>query len=97
MSYPFGLMVGRAIAPQEIPVLVDLGNVNDRATRNCADRLIAAGVGRKNLSIEGFNRVLMRLPPKKADALIKRFRLVPGNTYWQCTHSRRGIAQPGGA
>lgn len=87
-----GLMVDRCINPAAVPVLVDLGSVNDKASRDCADRLMAAGIAKKNFSIEGFNRLLVKLPPKKADTIIGRFRFVPGQTYFQCTHSRRGIA-----
>ena len=86
-----GLMTDRVINPAAIPVLVDLGSVNDKPSRDCADRLMAAGVAKSNFSIEGFARLLVKLPPKKADAIIRRFRFVAGATYFQCTHSRRGI------
>ena len=84
-----GLMVDRVINPASIQVLVDLGSVNDKRSRDCADRLMAAGVARKNFSIEGFARLLVKLPPRKAPELIKRFRFAEGTTYFQCTHHRR--------
>lgn len=86
-----GLMTDRAINPASIPVLVDLGSVNDKVSRDCADRLMAAGIAKSNFSIEGNARLLVKLPPKKADEIVRRFRFVPGTTYFQCTHSRRGI------
>lgn len=84
-------MVERYLTPASIPVLVDLGYVNDKPSLDCADRLMAAGISRKNFSIEGHARLLVKLPPKKAAAIIKKFRFVEGVTYWQCTHSRRGL------
>jgi len=87
----FGLMVDRHMAPDKIPVLVDLGSVEDKKSRDCADRLMAAGVSRKNFSIEGNRRLLVRLPPLKSIDLIRRFRFETGGTYWQCTHHRRGL------
>lgn len=86
-----GLMVDRCINPEAIPVLVDLGSVNDKASRDCADRLMDAGIGRKNFSIEGFARLLVKLPPRKSQEIINRFRFEPRSTYWQCTHCRSGL------
>lgn len=86
-----GLMVDRRMNPASIPVLVDLGSLNDKASRDCADRMMAAGVSKKNFSVEGFNRLLVKLPPKIAPAIIKRFRIKEGAAYWQCTHSRNNL------
>ena len=89
----FGLMVDRCIAPDKIPVLVDLGYVNDKPTRDRGDALMKAGVSRRNFSIEGHGRLLVKFPPKKADALLGQFRaIVPGSTYFQTTHHWRGLA-----
>lgn len=87
------LMNARCINPASVPVLVDLGYLDDRKARECADRLMAAGIARRNFSIEGFRRLLVKLPPKKAPNIIKRFRFVAGETYFTCTHSRRGLAR----
>lgn len=88
----FGLMADRAMAPNKIPVLVDLGRVDDKSARDCADRLMAAGVSRKNFSIEGAARLLVKLPPRKSAAIIKRFRFRECSTYFQCTHCRAALA-----
>ncbi len=84
----FGLMVARAMDPATVPTLVDLGPVNDKAARDCANRLRAASLSKRNFSIEGFGRLLVSLPPAKAERIIKRFRFKKGATYWQCTHHR---------
>lgn len=86
-----GLMVDRCIAPDSVPILVDLGNVNDQATRDRADAISAAGISRKNFSCEGNARLLLKLPPKKADVIFGAFPIVLGSTYWQTTHHWRGI------
>ena len=87
----FGLMVQRAMNPARIPVLVDLGSVDVKETRDCADRLMAAGVHRRNFSIEGHGRLLVKLPTKHAASIIRRFRFQTDVTYWQCTHRRRNL------
>ena len=86
-----GLMVDRAMRPETIPVLVDLGYVKDKAARDCADRLRRAGIGTRCFSIEGYGRLLVALPKSKADRIIARFRFRETSTYWQCTHSRQGL------
>jgi hypothetical protein len=80
-----GLMVGRAIDPAGTPILIDLGRVDDQRTRDAADKIRAAGVGRKNFSIEGAGRLLVKLPLAKAK-LLDVFPINAGATYWQCTH-----------
>lgn len=87
------LMLERAYDPENVPVLVDLGYVEDKASRDCADRLMNAGVGKSRFSIEVFNRLLVSLPKTKADKIIKRFRFKEGPAYWQCTHSRSGLLE----
>jgi hypothetical protein len=89
-------MVNRCIDPESIPVLVDLGYVNDKASRDFADRLMAAGISPKRFSIEAFGRLLVNLPPTKAGKIIKRFRLREGSTYFMCTHHRAAIAKASG-
>lgn len=79
-------MVSRCVDPSSVPVLVDMGSVDDQRARDNADALIAAGVSRKNISIEGNRRLLVKLPPKKAAGILSRFPIVAGATYWQCTH-----------
>jgi hypothetical protein len=82
-----GLMVERCVDPVSMPVLVDLGYVKENVSRDRADKLIAAGVAPRNFSIEGFGRLLVKLPPRKANAIFAKFRqIVPGSTYWQTTH-----------
>ena len=90
----FGLMLDRALSPDKIPVLVDLGSVNDKATRDRGDALMAAGMkAKRHFSIEGNSRLLMKVPPTKAEALFAQFpAIVPGSTYWQTTHHWRGLA-----
>ena len=85
------LMLARALSLASVPVLVDLGYLNDKASRDAADRLLAAGLSVRNLSIEGHNRLLAKLPPKKATALIERCELLEGGRYWQTTHRRKGL------
>lgn len=68
------------------PVLVDLGNVNEQATRDRGDALMAFGLSRKRFSIEGFNRLLVELPPRKVQAILGAFPIVEGSTYWRTTH-----------
>lgn len=86
----FGLMVERAMAPDKIPILIDLGSVEDKAARDRADALMAAGLSNKNFSIEGNRRLLVKVPPKKS-ALLNTFPIVAGSTYWQTTHHWRGL------
>lgn len=88
-----GLMVDRCISPASIPVLIDLGPLNEKPSRDRADALMAAGIGRSNFSIEGFGRLLVKLPKLKIEATFKAFpMIVPGSTYFQTTHHWRGLA-----
>lgn len=88
----FGLMVDRHMNPDSIPVLVDLGSVDQKASRDRADALIASGISRTNLSIEGFRRLLVKIPPRKIKKILEHFPIVEGATYWQTTHHWRGLA-----
>lgn len=86
----FGLMVDRRINPRAIPILVDLGYVDDKAARDRGDAMIAAGIAGRNFSIEGNRRLLVKVPPRKADVL-KSFPIVAGETYFMATHHWRGL------
>lgn len=82
-----GFMVDRHIDPASMPVLIDLGYVAEKPTRDRADKLTGAGLSSRNFSIEGFGRLLVKLPPKKAAAILKSFpEIVVGSTYFQTTH-----------
>jgi hypothetical protein len=88
-----GFMVDRCIDPARVSVLVDLGYVNETATRERGKALMAAGVSRRNFSVEGFGRLLVRFPPTKAPGLLERFPIVEGETYFMATHHWRGLRQ----
>jgi hypothetical protein len=83
-----GLMVEQAMrrAAGEPPeTVVDLGYVKDQATRDRADLLIAAGIGWRNFSLEGFGRLLVRIPPTKR-AVLARFPIREPGSYYGATH-----------
>lgn len=86
-----GFMVGRCINAEAVKTLVDLGYVSEQTTRDRYAALRKHGIARSNFSVEGFNRLLMKLPPRKADAALKAFPIVAGETYFQCTHHWRGL------
>lgn len=68
--------------------IVDCGYVRHPAARRNADRLLRY-VGRRNLAIVGFGRVLVRVPPTKR-SILRRFRSIkeePG--YCWTTHTYR--------
>ncbi len=88
----FGFMIDRCMAPESIPILVDLGYDGPEAVERWK-ALRAAGIGYRNFSCEGSQRLLMRLPPKKAAVILGEFPIVEGVTYWQTTHHWRGLAQ----
>ena len=90
-----GLMVDRCINQTSVPVLVDLGYVKDAGTKRLARRLMEYGVGRKNFSVEGFGRLLVKLPRATAAKTLDRFKrsIVAGACYWQTTHHRKGLSQ----
>lgn len=66
-------------------VLVDCGYVNHQKARDNAD-LLLKHVGKKNLSIEGFGRILIRIPPKKIDILKEFQEITEGPGYSWTTH-----------
>lgn len=92
LSRAFGLMAARFMEPKLIPVLVDLGYWDDPGIRERLVALRGAGIGLSNFSIEGHGRMLVRLPPRKANALLKKFPTIrAGSTYWQATHHWFGL------
>lgn len=80
-----GLMVERYIDPDATPVLVDLGYW-DKKSAERFEMLVAAGIGRRNFSIEGFNRLLVKIPKTKVSTILLEFPIVEGGEYWQTTH-----------
>lgn len=73
------------------PIIVDLGYVDDAETRAHGDALMASGIGRCNFSIEGFGRLLVKIPPRKLAAVLAEFPIDEGETYWRTTHHWRGL------
>lgn len=70
-------------------ILLDLGYVESQATRDRADKIMAAmRIGRKNLELAANNRLLMRLPPAKVQATLEHFpEIKPGPGYcWTSFH-----------
>lgn len=87
-----GFMMDRALGPDDVPILVDLGYDGPDAVERW-ESLRAAGIGHRNFSLEGHRRLLMRLPIKKAKVVLAAFPIVEGKTYWQTTHHWVGLAQ----
>jgi hypothetical protein len=80
-------------AQEASPVVIDLGYLNDSGARARADKIMKC-VGKSNLKIVGFNRIVVRIPPTKAPKVLRRFRKIntagraPG--YCWCTHTWLG-------
>lgn len=72
-------------------LLVDLGYVNCKDSRDRADRLFRFGIAKRNMQLVANGRVLIRIPPSKAKAVFRTFRGIrpaakaPGYTW--CTHT----------
>lgn len=64
--------------------LCDLGYTKDAESKFTALREF--GISIKNFRREGFDRLLVRIPPTKLAAVMKAFPIVEGKTYFQCTH-----------
>ena len=80
--------IHRAHAGEPPMMLIDLGCVNDQAARDRADRIRATGLGKKNISLEGYDRIFVRIPPKKVVAILAAFPAIKeGATYYQSTHN----------
>ena len=76
-------------SPAELPhVLIDLGYVKHPVTRRRCDRLLALGLGKRNIQIVYLGRLLVRIPPAKVNVVL---RACPGIrrkiTYSWTTHS----------
>lgn len=73
--------------------LIDLGYVDDQATRDRGDALMAFGLRRNAFSIEGFGRLLVQPPKRKLATVLATFPLDEGETYFRTTHHWRGLAE----
>lgn len=71
---------------EPLPMIVDLGYIKDKATQDRCDAVIAHGISRKNFSIEVFNRMFVKIPPRKAARFMAAFPVVEGATYFRATH-----------
>lgn len=81
-----GFMVEKAIGMNN-DMLVDLGVISEKETQERHQSLINHGIGKKNFCIEGYNRLLMRVPKSKAKNILEAFPMIKeGSTYWQTTH-----------
>lgn len=67
-------------------MLVDLGYIKNQLTCEHADALRAFGIGRRNFSVEGYGRLLVKIPIRKAAAVLAAFPIVEDGRYWQTTH-----------
>lgn len=69
-------------------ILVDLGYVNKESTQQRADAILAWGIGKKNFSLEGSNRLFVTISPAKLQKFLAAFPQVKeGSIYWQSTHN----------
>lgn len=59
--------------------LVDLGYVNSQDARDRCDTLRDFGIGRQNVQIGGFNRLLIRIPPTKVSKVMAAFPAIEPN------------------
>ena len=80
-----GFMVEKRIGLNN-QMLVDIGDITDKKVQERHQQLLEFGIGRKNFMIEGFNRLLMRVPKSKEKAILDQFPIKGGSTYWQTTH-----------
>lgn len=65
--------------------IVDCGYLNEQSARDNCDRLRGL-VGRRNVEIVGFNRILVRIPPGKVARLSEITDIVSGGGYCWTTH-----------
>ena len=73
-------------------LVVDCGYLKEQAARERVDMLRAAGIGRENIQLGGFHRLLVRIPPRKAAQMLTRFPIVAGKTYYGSTHHWLGLS-----
>ena len=71
-------------------VLLDLGYVEDQATRDRADKLFKH-IGKRNFQLVAYDRLLVRIPPTKVADILKRFPQIQPVTkrpgYCWCSHT----------
>lgn len=80
-----GFMVEKRIG-LNTQMLVDLGYISDKKTQEHHKELLEFGIGSKNFNLEGFSRLLMRVPKSKEKILLEKFPIKEGSIYWQTTH-----------
>jgi hypothetical protein len=68
------------------PVVVDLGYLDDQASRDHADALMAFGIPNTRFSIEGHNRLMVEIPKTKVSSVMSAFPIVEGSTYFGTSH-----------
>ena len=73
-------------------ILVDMGYMGSQNARDRTDDVIAfigkTHKGQKNVEILAYNRITIRIPPGKLDAVLEKFPAISGKqTYSWCTHS----------
>lgn len=74
------------------PVIVDLGYLDDQASRDHADALMAGGIPKRRFSIEGNNRLMVEIPKTKVDHIMETFPIKEGSTYFGTTHHWSDLA-----
>lgn len=73
-------------AAKRVHTLVDCGYVRDQQARDNADKILKH-VGRKNLEIAGFARIVVRIPPAKVADVLKAIpEINEAAGYCWCTH-----------
>ena len=69
-------------------VIVDLGYVKHPASRKRCDFIVAMGVGKQNIQVVAFGRLVIRIPPTKAKHVFSMCRGIrKRKTYSWTTHS----------
>ena len=67
-------------------VLIDFGYVKDESARMNADRVLAV-LGKANLQLVGFGRIVIRVPPTKVTRVLEQFpEIHEGDGYRWTTH-----------
>lgn len=68
--------------------IIDLGYIKHPTTRQRCDRLLALGIGKRNVQIDYVGRVLVRIPPSKVKRILAACRGIRKKvTYSWCTHA----------
>lgn len=78
---------GMTLPSHDKHTLVDMGDVEDQRARDATDEILQA-LGRRNVQVIGAGRITVRLPPRRRDAILKRFpQIVEGAArYCWCSH-----------